>query len=70
MRTVIIVGAMFIADAINPEMNISDNAIRFVGGLVIASMAMDLTDFFKKNKSQFLCYTLLYSRFNVLQRLV
>jgi len=51
MRTVIIVGAMFIADAINPEMNISDNAIRFVGGLVIASMAMDLTDFFKKNKS-------------------
>lgn len=50
MRTVIIIGAMIIADAINPEINISDVAIRFVGVLVIASMVMDLIEFIKPTR--------------------
>jgi hypothetical protein len=50
MRTVILIGAMIIADAINPEMIIKESTTTFVGFLVIASMAMDLIDFFRKDK--------------------
>ena len=48
MRTAILIGAMMISDAINPEMDISDGAIRFVAVLVVAFMVMDLTEFAKK----------------------
>lgn len=50
MRTVILIGAMIIADAINPSLDISSKALTFVGVLVIASMFMDLTEFIDRNR--------------------
>ena len=49
MRTVIIIGAMIIADAINPSVEISEKALTFVAVLVIASMVMALTEFIERN---------------------
>ena len=50
MRTVIIIGAMIIADAINPSVEISEKALTFVAVLVIASMVMDLTEFIERKQ--------------------
>jgi hypothetical protein len=49
MRTAILIGASFIAEAINPEIftGYSGGQETFVGALVLAMMIMDFVDFIR-----------------------
>jgi len=50
MRTVILISGILIAEAVNPVHmeGFSAPVVTFVGVLLMASMVMDIVDFFKK----------------------
>jgi hypothetical protein len=50
MRTVIILGAMIIAEAINPGFKIGGTALYFVAIVVFSSMVMDVIEFLDRKQ--------------------
>ena len=47
MRTAILVSAMILSDAINPDLNLNDGDVKFYAMILFGCMVMDVFEFFK-----------------------